>query len=196
MKPEPKSASRGSAYACLKLQSIVLFLLCCFPALAQEGITVKGKVTFQDGSGLPGVSVVVKGTTLGTSTDVDGNYTLEGVEPDATLVFTLLGFGEQEIPVEGKTILNVTMTEDVASLDQVVVIGYGTARKKDLTGAVSQVSAEKLENENPNAVADILRGNVAGLNVGYSTNAKGGAGLEIRGRGTLNAGSSPLIVLD
>lgn len=174
----------------------MLLLLCCGTAAkGQDKLEVSGKVTFQN-SGLPGVSVTVKGTSLGTSTDVEGAYSLEGVDSDAVLVFSLLGFGQQEIPVAGQSVIHVTMQEDVASLDQVVVIGYGTAKKKDLTGAVSQISAEKLENENPNAVADILRGNIAGLNVGYSTSAKGGAGLEVRGRATLNAGGSPLIVLD
>ncbi|QEC51460.1 TonB-linked SusC/RagA family outer membrane protein [Anseongella ginsenosidimutans] len=194
-KPNPPCPGQGRNKLLFRLQSIVLCLFCCFQAYGQDRIEVNGKVTFQN-SGLPGVSVTVKGTTLGTSTDIEGNYQLEGVDPDAVLVFSLLGFGQQEIPVEGKSVINTVMEEDVASLDQVVVIGYGTARKKDLTGAVSQVSAEKLENENPNAVADILRGNIAGLNVGFSTSAKGGAGLEVRGRATLNAGGSPLIVLD
>src|SRR5690606_30510055 len=191
----PPGPLSGPRKLMLKLQSIVLGVICCLPAFAQDQIDVTGNVSFQD-AGLPGVSITVKGTTLGTSTDPEGNYLLEGVSPDAVLVFSLLGFGQQEIPVDGRTTIDVTMAEDVASLDQVVVIGYGTARKVDLTGAVSQVNAEKLENENPNAVADILRGNIAGLNVGFSTSAKGGAGLLVRGRGTLNANSSPLIVVD
>lgn len=191
----PPRTPRGRNYYLFRLQSIVFGICCCFQLHAQEGVDVSGTVSFQDG-GLPGVSVVVQGTDIGTSTDVEGNYELQNIDPGATLVFSLLGFGQQEVPLDGRTTVDITMQEDVASLDEVVVIGYGTARKKDLTGAVSQVSAEKLENENPNAVADILRGNIAGLNVGYSTSAKGGAGLEVRGRATLNAGGSPLIVLD
>lgn len=179
----------------LWMQAILLCSMLAFQATAQERRPVAGSVYSADEEPLPGVTVEIKGTTLGTSTDIDGNFTLEASAND-TLVFSFLGYAAQEIPLEGRTSIEVTLEQDVSSMDEVVVIGYGTARRKDLTGAVSQVSVERLENENPNAVADILRGNVAGLNVGYSTTAKGGAGLEVRGRATLNAGGSPLIVLD
>jgi TonB-linked SusC/RagA family outer membrane protein len=162
----------------------------------QSEVSVTGTVTSSADEPLPGVAVLLKGTSEGTVTDIEGKYTLSLSDTDGTLVFSFVGFGTQEISVGNKTVINVTLLEDSRQLEEIVVVGYGTQKKRDLTGAVSQISAEKLENENPNAVQDILRGNIAGLNVGYSTSAKGGGDLEIRGKTTLNAGSSPLIVLD
>ena len=95
------------------------------------------------------------------------------------MVFSYTGFTTQEIPVSGKATIDITLVETVSSLDEVVVVGYGTRQKKDVTGAVAQVKAERLENENPNSVQDLLRGNIAGLNVSTSTSAKGGGSLLI-----------------
>ncbi len=165
-------------------------------AVAQT-ITVKGKVTIPEApSGMQGVSVTVKGTTVGTTTDANGMYHLSGLKPSATLVFSHVGYSSVEQEVKGRTEINVILEADASTLDQVVVIGYGTARKKDLTGAISSIKATQLENEHPSSVQDILRANVPGLNIGFSASPKGDAGLQIRGKNTLNAGSSPLIVLD
>ncbi|MGV3588243.1 MAG: SusC/RagA family TonB-linked outer membrane protein [Adhaeribacter sp.] len=164
----------------------------------QVQLTVTGKVTSPTGEGLPGVTVVLKGTTIGATTDVEGQYSLN--VPDAssqgTLVFSYIGFVTQEVPLNGRTTVNVSLKDDAKALEEVVVIGYGTQTKRDLTGAVSQVKATQLENENPNSVQDVLRGNIAGLNVGLDASAKGGGSLQVRGQNSLNAGSSPLIVLD
>lgn len=158
-------------------------------------ITVTGIVSEESGEGIPGVTVFIAGTGIGTATDIDGRYTLT-VPEDAELTYSYVGFITQVINVGNRSEINVTLMTDMASLEEVVVIGYGTARKRDITGAVSSVTATRLENENPNSVQDVLRGNVAGLNVGLNTSAKGGGGLEVRGRTSLNAGGSPLIVLD
>ena len=157
---------------------------------------VNGKVADQTGAAIPGVSVVVKGTTVGTTSDMDGKYNLVLPANAKVLVFTFVGMKSQEVTIGNQTTFNVTMAEETIGLEEVVAIGYGIAKKKDLTGAVAQVKAERLENEKPQTVQDILRGNVAGLSVGFASLAKGGGDLEIRGVNSLKTSSSPLIVLD
>lgn len=158
--------------------------------------TIEGKITDSSGTPLPGVSIVIKGTTLGTITDVDGNYSLPNVTSDATLVFSFVGMKSREIAVENQMIINVKMEEETVGIDEVVAIGYGTMKKKDLTGSVSSVRTSEIENEAPKDLQQLLRSNIAGLNIGMSTSAKGGGSIEIRGQRTLKAGASPLIVLD
>ena len=177
---------------------IVLFSLLSLPAnvMAQSTKTVKGKVIAKSGEALPGVAIVIKGTTSGTVTDFDGNYTLVGAKPNSILVYSFIGFNSTEVTITNQTEINVTLEESTLKIDEVVAIGYGTAKKRDLTGSVSSVKSERLENEKPQSVQDILRGNIAGLSVGFSSLAKGGGDLEIRGDNTLKTSSSPLIVLD
>ncbi|MGN6616996.1 MAG: carboxypeptidase-like regulatory domain-containing protein, partial [Ilyomonas sp.] len=181
---------------------LLLFATLLYGAMlsAQSTINVEGTVTDATGSKpLPAVSVTVKGTSKGTSTDDKGHYRLTGVSPTATLIFSSIGFKEQSVAVNGKTTVNVSLqTGEASTLDQVIVIGYGTSTKKDLTGAVSQVKVAQLENENPVNVQDALRGNVPGLNISQvnSASAKGGGDLQIRGRSSINAGTTPLIVVD
>ncbi|TKK71900.1 TonB-dependent receptor [Ilyomonas limi] len=167
-------------------------------AFGQSAITVEGTVSAADSNAMvQSVSVTVKGSSKGTSTDATGHYKLTGVSPAATLVFTALGYKTQSVEVNGKTHIDVSLeAAEAATLDQVVVIGYGTAKKKDLTGAVSSVNVAKLQNENRTSVQDALRANVPGLTVGVTTGAKPGGALEIRGTNSLNAGTSPLIVVD
>ena len=144
-----------------------------------------------------GVSVVLKGTTKGTTTNSDGWFQFADVPENGVLVFSYTGYASQEISVKGKGTIDITLTEIVSSLNEVVVTGYGTAKKKDLTGAIAQVKATQFENENPRSVQDMLRGNAPGLDVGFDPSTKGQSGsLQIRGRGTLTASSQPLIVLD
>jgi len=182
----------------LKRASLVaLFMGVGVNVFAQQGITVKGVVVAQeDGSPLPGVAVKEKGTTNGMSANEKGEFVLSNVKPNATLVFSFVGYAPQEIPASTAQPIQVKLVADVANLEEVVVVGYGTVRKRDLTGAVSSVNTKKLENETPTQVSDVLRGNVAGVNIGFSARAKGGGSLQIRGRTSLNAGTSPLIVLD
>lgn len=163
-------------------------------AMAQKVIT--GKVTDSYGSPLPGVTIVVKGTTNGTISSSDGDYSLNVAEGAETLVFSFIGMKAQEIAIGNQTNINVQMESDVIGIEEVVAIGYGTMKRSDLTGSVASVSAEEIENEKPQALQDMLRGNIAGLQVGFSNNAKGGGSMEIRGDNTLKAGSDPLIVLD
>ena len=177
-----------------------LFISICLPLVLNAkspALTVSGKVTDDKKNPLPGVSVVLKGTTKGTSTDADGWFKLADVPENGVLVFSYTGFEAKEISVNGKGTIDITLTEIVSSLNEVVVTGYGTAKKKDLTGAIAQVKATRFENENPRSVQDMLRGNAAGLDVSYDPSTKGQGGtLQIRGKGTLTASSQPLIVLD
>src|SRR5690606_36451377 len=156
---------------------------------------VQGKVTDNQGSPLSGVSVLVEGTSKGTSTNDDGTFSLNVARNDV-LVFSYVGFVSREIQYTGQTSLSVVLEPITTEMDEIVVIGYGTQKKRDLTGAVTQINAEKLVNESPSSVQDLLRGNVAGLNVGYSASAKSAGSLQVRGRKSLTAGGTPLIVLD
>ncbi len=160
--------------------------------------TITGKVTDSKNAPLDGVSVQIKGTNRGVTTNASGVFTITNVPDNGTLVFSYTGFTSREVSVKGKgNTINVSLTEQVSGLNDVVVIGYGTRAKKDITGAVSQVKATQLENENPRSVGDMLRGNAPGLDVGFDGTTKGSnASLQIRGKGTLTASSSPLIVLD
>ncbi|MGV8095414.1 MAG: SusC/RagA family TonB-linked outer membrane protein [Mangrovibacterium sp.] len=164
--------------------------------MVQQNRKVEGNVTDMSRVPLPGVSVVIKGTTLGTITDGNGNFTLTNVPADAILVFSFVGMKTQELSVTGKTTMNIVMQEESIGIEEVVAIGYGTMKKKDLTGSVSSVRTSNFESERPKDLQQLLRGNVAGLNIGMATSAKGGGSLEIRGQRTLKAGASPLIVLD
>ncbi|MEN9686720.1 MAG: hypothetical protein RLZZ28_2506 [Bacteroidota bacterium] len=160
-------------------------------------VTITGKVTDSKNAPLEGVSVLIKGTTRGVTTNAAGAFTINNVPDNGSLVFSYTGFTLKEVSVKGQKALTVSLTEQVSGLNDVVVVGYGTSTKKDLTGAISQVKAAQLENENPRTVQDMLRGNAPGLNVGFDPSAKGASStLQIRGQGTLTASSDPLIVLD
>ncbi|UOB16620.1 SusC/RagA family TonB-linked outer membrane protein [Abyssalbus ytuae] len=188
----------------IKLKWKILLLLVLLPMcmIAQSRISISGTVvSAPDNQPLPGAAIVVKGTSIGTSSDFDGNYNLDNVPIDATLIFSYLGMVTQEIDVSGKSIIDVALEYDHVSLDEVVIVGYGSLQKKDLTGSVGQVKPDDLANQNPQTVQDVLRG-VPGLKVGYSPEAKGGGSLLIRGRNTLydpddnGVHTSPLIILD
>lgn len=169
------------------------------PAQSQVSMRqVSGTVMSDVGLPLQGVSILLEGTQTGTLTNELGAFSLEIPQrPSAqTLVFTFKGYARQTASVGGNDVLAVTMTALTEDLDEVVVIGYGTAKRKDLTGAVASVQAQKLEKEAPRSVQDLLRGNAAGMIIGPGRSAKGDAALLVRGSGTLKAGSSPLNVVD
>ena len=164
-------------------------------ASAQQN-TVKGVVKDAAGNPIIGASVVEKGTTNGMNTDENGVYFLQLRSKNPTLEFSFVGYTSRTVTVGAQTVIDVTLEEDKAQLEEVVVIGYGTAKKKDLTGAISTVNTEKLTTEAPRSVSDLLRSAAAGLNVSMSTDAEAAGSYSIRGTTTLSAGSSPLIVLD
>ena len=183
------------------IQSFSFLLLSLFlPAflIAQATHSISGNVYDSKKGPLQGVSVTVKGTSRGTTTDADGHFVLSNVPNKATLVISSTGFVPQEFSANGKGDINATLVEAVNAMTDVVVVGYGTRQRKDVTGAVAQVKVTQLENENPQSVQDALRGNVPGLNISQinAGSAKGGGDLQVRGRSSLSAGTSPLIVLD
>ncbi len=167
----------------------------CLSAFAQPK-TVSGVVKDAEGSPVIGANVVEKGTTNGVFTDVSGRYSLALQSKNPILQISYVGYIAQEISVGAKTTVDVVLEEDKAQLEEVVVIGYGTAKKKDLTGAISTVNTEKMTAEAPRSVSDLLRSAAAGLQVSMSTDAEAAGSYSIRGTTTLSAGSSPLIVLD
>lgn len=159
-------------------------------------ISISGKVIDEQGEGLPGVNITIKGTQQGTISDESGNFTLDVPNGEAVLVFSFVGYETQVVLIGTQKQLTVTLGEDKRSLEEVVVIGYGTSKKKDLTGAISTIKAENLAAQAPRNVQDILRANAPGLNIGLATDAKAESSLSVRGKGTLTASNSPLIVLN
>lgn len=173
---------------------LIAFLLFTVQVFAQQR-TIKGKVVDEHGETVIGANIMEKGTANGVISDINGDFSIN-VGANATLVVSYIGFSQQEIPVRNKRELTIRLTEDAQALSEVVVVGYGTARKRDLTGAVMQVKSSQLENESPSSMQDLLRANVPGLSVGFSAGSKPGGSLLIRGKNSINAGTSPLIVLD
>lgn len=175
---------------------------------AQERELSGRVISSEDQQPLPGVSVVLKGTGTGTDTDLDGSYTLAVDDRDAVLVFSFIGFITREIPVGEQSVINVSLDPDIASLDEVVVVGYGETRRRDLTGAVGSVSAEAIRKTNKVNAFEALQGQVAGVNIQSADNKPGGGfNVRIRGSNTINAnetvdqggfnpGQNPLFVVD
>ncbi|MBO9617267.1 MAG: TonB-dependent receptor [Dyadobacter sp.] len=157
---------------------------------------VKGKVSSStDGAGLPGVNIQVKGTTTGTVTDADGNFSIDVKSSDAVLVFSSIGFSKKEIQVGAQTTLDVKLEDDIKSLSEVVVTGYGTQSKKDITGAVATLDAKQLLSTPSTNLGQALQGKVAGVVIGNENSPGGGVSVRIRGFGTIND-NSPLYVVD
>ena len=161
----------------------------------EDDITVTGRVVDQNGNPVPGATVSIPGTSVGTATDIEGYYSLELPE-GATIVFSFIGYLSQNVEVGIKSVINVVLLENPTDLDEVVVIGYGTQKKSDLTGAVKRVDAKTFQNQNVTQLSEMLTGTVAGFNANQGTSASGGSSLEVRGPTSLSAGTSPLIVLD
>jgi len=168
-------------------------MLCTSVIFAQ---TVTGTVS-GDGEPLPGVSVVLKGTQQGVTTDFDGNYTIDNVNADAVLVFSFIGFATQEVVVNGQSVINVQLAEDASELDEVVIIGYGSVRKKDATGSVETLKAENFNKGVTTSPQQLLQGRVAGVNIVSASGEPGGAtSIRIRGATSIRAGNNPLVVID
>lgn len=159
--------------------------------------TVTGTVTdAQTGEPLPGVSILIQGTGQGAATDFEGDYSLEVPGPDAVLVFSFIGYGSQEITVGDRESIDVTLEPVALRMDEMVVVGYGTVQRRDLTGSVDRIDAEQFRDQSITDVSEMLTGTIAGFNANQSSSASGGASFEIRGPNSLTAGTTPLIVLD
>ncbi|MGM0376258.1 MAG: SusC/RagA family TonB-linked outer membrane protein [Bacteroidota bacterium] len=164
--------------------------------VAAQEMTVQGTVTDQDDQPLPGVSVVVKGTTEGTITDSSGDYSIS-VDSESTLVFSFIGMKKREIPVDNQSRIDLTMEEEMATLDELVVVGYGSVRKKDVTTSVSSVSTKEMEKKPITNVAQAIQGRAAGVSV-MEPSGSPNEGMVVRVRGTtsLNGNNDPLYVVD
>ena len=166
-------------------------------AQSPDKITVAGCVKDAAGDFLIGATVQVKGISGGTITDIDGNYILKDVPRTATLVFSYVGMQNKEVPVNGKSTINVTLLDDALQLEQVVVIGYGSVKKSDVTGSVTSVKMEALKEIPANSVEGLLQGRAAGLQVINSSQDPGaGATVRIRGGSSLRGSNAPLVVVD
>jgi iron complex outermembrane receptor protein len=177
-----------------KFLFLMVGLLCAIGANAQS-ITVRGTVVDPSGEPLIGASILAEGTSVGTATDIDGNYAIN-VNPDATLVFSYVGYDPQSVAVKGRTTIDVTMKENSVMLNEVVAIGYGVVKKSDATGSVAVVKPDEIEAGLATSVQDILVGQIPGVVVTTAGGPEGGASIRVRGGSSLNASNDPLIVLD
>lgn len=176
---------------------LLLFLVTASPMFAQSGsLEVSGTVTEVNGEPLVGVNVSIQGTTIGTSTDMNGEYTLSVPETDVVLLFSYIGFEQQLIEVNGRSTIDVVLRLDTTQLDDLVVVGYGTQRRSDITGSVGIVTNTELEQPTFNTLQS-LRGKVAGVNIFTNSGSPTGSNrVVIRGVGTINASTNPLYVVD
>ncbi|MEQ9437419.1 MAG: TonB-dependent receptor [Cyclobacteriaceae bacterium] len=160
-------------------------------------IPVSGTVTSDDDNGsLPGVNIVEKGTTNGTITDVDGKYTLT-VSPNATLVFSSVGFMAKEVGVGNRSVIDMTMETDIQQLDELVVVGYGTQKKSDLTGSISRITGDEMIQPSVSSFDQMLQGKVAGVQISQTSGAPGGnVNVLVRGVSSITGGNQPLYVVD
>jgi TonB-linked SusC/RagA family outer membrane protein len=171
-------------------------LLIVQTGLLAQNSNVKGIVKTNDGTTLPGVTVVVKGTSTGTTTGADGQFSLS-TPADATLVFSFIGFATTEVAVAGKSQIEVTLTESATNLSEVVVMGYGTQQKKDVTGAVASVTSKEFKDRPNTQLGYALEGKVAGVQVVRpSGQPQAGFTIRVRGTSTITAGSEPLYIVD
>lgn len=177
------------------------FTLLLVPAVAQSEITVSGRVTDETGQALPGVTILVKSTQAsdrpnGTSTDANGTFRLSVPSDKATLVVSYLGYITQEISVGTQTVITVQLEPDTKTLSEVVVVGYGTQKKKDLTGSIASADLVAFK-ESPNvSILQSLKGSLPGLTIGQTNRAGDEASINIRGTSTLNGNTAPLIIVD
>ena len=194
---DTKLSSRSCLEALHLVPLFFLLLLTAAPAYAQDH-ELGGTVTAaEEDAPLPGVNVLVKGTTIGTITDADGAYTLAAPSSGDTLVFSFVGFEPAEVAIAGRSVVDVALAEDISALNEVLVVGYGTQTRSDVTGSVSSVDTEELAAQPVAQLASALQGRAAGVEV-VNTDAQPGGGVRVRIRGgtSINADSDPLYVVD
>jgi hypothetical protein len=183
------------------MRKILLFFISAVVSVcvlqAQDRV-IRGKVTaVEDGSPLPGVNVVVKGTTIGTSTDADGNYSISVPSSASVLVFSFIGLMEQEVEIGARTVIDVQMKPDVTQLSEIVITGYGTTLKKEFSGAASNISSENISKLPSLSVNQALQGQASGVMVTANSGTPGGGiSVRVRGQSTINGNSNPLYVID
>lgn len=176
--------------------AVLLMLISITMSVMAQDVSVSGKVTDAKTGGIPGVTVTLKGSTRGTNTDVEGNYQIS-VPGNATLSFSAIGYETQDVAVGNKSVVNVVLSEDVKALEEVVVVGYGTVKKKDATGAVSALGSKDFQKGIVTSPEQLMQGRVAGVQITQSSGEPGG-GINVRIRGTSSVlgGNNPLFVID
>ncbi|MGV3502781.1 MAG: SusC/RagA family TonB-linked outer membrane protein [Adhaeribacter sp.] len=189
-----------------QLAMLLLFAPFSLALAAKPAVSVTAKINQQvsgritdaaTGEGLPGVSIVVRGTTNGTTSDASGNYSLDVTGNDAVLVFSFIGYLKKEVPLRGQTSLNVSLETDAAQLEEVVVVGYGTLKKSSVTAAITKLENKNLDQIPAGRPETALVGKMAGVNIATARNRPGEAPvIRIRGAGTISAGNDPLVVID
>jgi iron complex outermembrane receptor protein len=180
-----------------KLLTILLFGW-TFSSLTAQEVTVTGKVTdANDGSPIPGANVIVDGTKSGTVTSVDGSYSIKVSSPSSTLVFSFIGYKSKKVTVGESTQIDVQLEVDVTNLDEVVITGYGTSKKKDITGAIASLHGDDLNKPGATTPEQLLQGKIAGVQI-ISNNGEPGAGsqIKVRGASTIRANAQPLYIID
>lgn len=181
---------------CKKLLATVIAVCSLLAVVQAQNITVTGTVRSSEGEPIPGANIVVKGTTRGTISGADGGYSIE-VPADGTLVFSFIGYEKLEVPVKGKSKINANLKLSTIGLEEVVAIGYGTVRKKEVTGAVAQVSSDVLQQTATSDLGAALQGQIAGVNVQASSGSPGASSnIQIRGLSSVTGANAPLFVVD
>ena len=175
----------------------VLFLLLMAGSLAFAQHKISGKVTDTNGEGLVGVSVLVKGTSTGTVTNTDGSWSINSVRQGAVLVFSCIGYASSEVAVSDRTVINVQLEEDRLYLEETVVVGYATMKKRDLIGAVDAIGSQAIGNRASSNLTRALQGEIAGLNITFNDSKPShGGSYNVRGTGSIGAGGSSLVLID
>ena len=182
------------------MRKIVLLIFSCAISLQlmAQGRTVTGKVTSaEDGSSLPGVNVILKGTTVGVATDADGNYSIQTPGSGGTLVFTFIGLETKEIEIGEQTVINVPLAMDITQLSEIVVVGYGTQSRKEISGSIASINGAEIATAPVQSFDQALQGKAAGVNITTPNGVLNNAPvIRIRGVNSINLSSYPLIVID
>ncbi|GGZ92091.1 SusC/RagA family TonB-linked outer membrane protein [Algibacter mikhailovii] len=181
----------------MKIKLTIYLVFCLGTLVSWSQSTISGTVSDEAGDPLPGVNITVKGKNTGASSDYDGNYNITAKQGEV-LEYSFLGFVSQSVTIGNQTTINISLKEDLAKLDEVVVIGYGTAKKSDLTGSVKSITSDKFVEGNQNSVQGLIRGKVAGARVTSSSGAEPGAAatIQIRGANSISGNNNPLYVVD
>lgn len=180
-------------------KSIFLFVIYFFVTNGfSQNLTVTGKITDEaSGETLFGVNIIVKGTIKGTSSGIDGSYTLQNVSPEAVLMFSYLGYTDKEINVGAKNVINVTMQSSADELDEMIIVGYGVKKKRNLTGSIVSVGSKEIGESNLQDPISAIQGRAAGVQVVSNSGSPGGGmSIKVRGNSSLNSGNTPLYVVD
>lgn len=175
---------------------LLVFIGCISYSGYSQELAIRGTVTDEADAPLPGVSILIKGTVVGTVTDVEGKYTINATSEDNVLVFSFIGYAPKEVAVNGRNTIDVKLAEDAQNLDEVVVVGYGTQKRSDLTGSIKTINMDNIPPSANINLAQTLRGYAAGLNVQGGSTAGSEPSISVRGQTTLSASTTPLIVLD